>query len=476
MTGDERLRTLVAVHGRGRVVWVGADGAADDLEGAGTVVCPDWHRDGREPDHRRLLGRLRRAMDDTGLLIVEQPASAAYRPLSGMAGEVRVYHPTELIALVRAAGFAVEHAEVSESAGAAVPAVRVVARRLPVPPAALAVSAWGEPADGVQLDLRYADDEAEWIDPPPAKVWAGAAATGAFDAETAEHYPVDDPFGGRRGAEAVSRHFGCAVPADRLFFGAGVSGLLRDLAGLAEGGLVLAPPLTHPDLPAWAMRLGATVRTLTDERAGRGDLVVLDQPAFDGRAWPVERIAELSRQVPAVVVDESAAAYLGAARSAVRLTAQPGNLVVVRGFTKAYSWGGLRVGYAVAAPAIADRARELMTPMQTGAPALAAALAALAAGDVLRPLRERIRAVKPPFAGRLVGAGLDVEPGNPDIPWVSVRDPDGSAERRLLSRGIRPLAPAPIPGVRPDRVLRLTVPLSDRRIGLFERLFGQDAS
>jgi histidinol-phosphate/aromatic aminotransferase/cobyric acid decarboxylase-like protein len=363
--------------------------------------------------------------------------------------------------------------------------VLVVARALPAPPDSLAVTEWGAPAGAVRLDLRYADDETGLLDPPPAAVWAGLAAT-ADDA--AGHYPVDDPFGSRRGAPVVSRFFGRTIAPGRLFFGAGVTSLLRDLAGLADGGPVLAPVHTHPDLPAWAAFRGsdvvltaapATAAALTAEiRRVRPALVLLDRPAFDAGVLGLGDLRRLTGAAAeagaAVVVDESAAAYLGPAGSAVTVAGDAADLVVLRGFTKAYSWGGLRAGFAVCSPALAERVRELVTPMLIGELALQAALRVLAAGDPLAALRRRIRTVKPPFADRLTAAGFTVVPGHPDIPWVVLADPDGAAERVLAERGIRGLrpAPAPVPAPAGTGQLHLTVPLSARRIDLFATLFG----
>jgi histidinol-phosphate aminotransferase len=58
------------------------------------------------------------------------------------------------------------------------------------------------------------------------------------------------------------------------------------------------------------------------------------------------------------------------------LAAHP-NLVVLRTFSKAYRLAGLRVGYAVASPEVAQALRKVGVPFAVSAPAQAAALAAL---------------------------------------------------------------------------------------------------
>src|SRR5256884_1493981 len=75
------------------------------------------------------------------------------------------------------------------------------------------------------------------------------------------------------------------------------------------------------------------------------------------------------------------------------------NVVVLRTMSKAWGLAGLRIGYAVAAPAVADALRKVITPFSASSVAQAAALAALDAGDEMRRRvdlvaaeRERVRA------------------------------------------------------------------------------------
>jgi histidinol-phosphate/aromatic aminotransferase/cobyric acid decarboxylase-like protein len=132
----------------------------------------------------------------------------------------------------------------------------------------------------------------------------------------------------------------------------------------------------------------------------------------------------------------------------------------------------------IASDGVAEQVRELVVPMQVGELALQGALRLLAAGDVFDRLRTRIRAVKPVFVARLAAAGLRVIHGHEDIPWVAVTDPDGSARRFLAERGIRGLLPVPVPGVASPAagLLHLTVPLSGRRIALFQELISADCA
>ena len=95
-----------------------------------------------------------------------------------------------------------------------------------------------------------------------------------------------------------------------------------------------------------------------------------------------QRIEALLRQVPErviVVLDEAYNEYLPAdlkADSAKWLKRHP-NLVVVRTFSKAYGLAGLRVGYGLTHPSIADVMNRVRQPFNVNSIALAAATAAL---------------------------------------------------------------------------------------------------
>jgi histidinol-phosphate/aromatic aminotransferase/cobyric acid decarboxylase-like protein len=148
--------------------------------------------------------------------------------------------------------------------------------------------------------------------------------------------------------------------------------------------------------------------------------------------------------------------------------------VVLRSLTKAYSCGGLRVGYALASDVIAHRVRELVPPVQVNELAFRAVLAILASADPFVRLRARVRQNKSIMVSMLTALGLRVIEGHAELPWVLVSYPYGPTSRWLLDSGIRGLRLAPSPlsrGVFADLV-HLTVPLSDDRMAELERRLG----
>jgi histidinol-phosphate/aromatic aminotransferase/cobyric acid decarboxylase-like protein len=359
----------------------------------------------------------------------------------------------------------------------------------------LAAQQWGAPwrAPSTEpLDLRYAPDEAELLDPTPHAICAELLGESpGLGADLAQHYAVADPYGAARGAPTVSAFFGIPVDEEQLAFGAGVTGLLRDLTPLVAGESVLAPALVHSDLEVWAASRRGTVRLLADPapwegvcdelRRIRPAVLHLDRPTFTGELLPLNALEQLANVAAStgtiVVVDESPATYLGAEASAVRLVPRVANLVVLRGFTKAYSLGGMRAGFSVVSREIAPRIRDLATPLQVSEIALAMALRILAAGNVFSRLVARIREMKPVTGELLRSVGLPILDGHPDLPWIAVRDDDGEHLRWLERQGVRALLPTTA-GVFPDAfrtrgrgVFRLTIPLSaDRLSALRERL------
>lgn len=431
----------------------------------GIVICAQRIAQHREDDWRRILRKLRYHLAPLGVLIVRDCRSSQCLDMTNVARRLRE------------AGFLVLSTET----------IHVIARPHHLPPAALAVASWGDPGP-VQLDLRYAPDEAELLDPPPNVIWEQlvfSASQGG--AGIVSGYAVDDPYGGVRGAEIVSTHFGVPVMPEQLTFAAGVTAFLHQLCELSDGGTITASELVHGDLESWALARGIEVRLLPESTtrdqliaalaSHRPALLHLDRPTFTGQLISLSDLAELtaiaSRCGAVVLIDESASSYLGPGASAVQLVNQTDNLVVLRGFTKAYSWGGLRAGFCVASQAVAQHVRELVPPLQISELALHAALNILSCGDIFGRLRARIHVFKPIVIESLLALGLEVTGRHENLPWVAVSDAGEVASRIFDDRGICALRPPPpVLTDRTENYLRLTVPLSKERMMLFLRLLG----
>lgn len=132
------------------------------------------------------------------------------------------------------------------------------------------------------------------------------------------------------------------------------------------------------DLGAMAERVDAETR-----------LVFIANPNNPtGTYLEADELRQFLKTVPdhvIVVVDEAYYEYVNAPDYPNALTwlGDHPNLIVTRTFSKVYGLAGLRVGYAVSSPEIADLLNRLRPPFNVNSPALAAAAAALADRDHL---------------------------------------------------------------------------------------------
>ncbi|SEH01051.1 Histidinol-phosphate/aromatic aminotransferase or cobyric acid decarboxylase [Nonomuraea solani] len=333
--------------------------------------------------------------------------------------------------------------------------------------AAVAPDQAGEAYEGEgSLDLRWSPDEVDWLRPDPRGVWHEVTAV----AETARAYALHDPYGGHRGAAVLSRHLGCPIDPGHVTFGAGVASLLRDLVALADGGTVLVGRYGFADVPGWVTQARSPVRVFDESaawceaiRRARPSLVIADRPTQRGVVHPVDQaLAEASRLGAVVVIDEANANYLDPAQSAAWLTARHDNLVVVRGLSKGYCQGGLRVGYAIASAALSRRVRAAVPALQTSELALQVALRMLALPDPLAGLRARIAEMRPRTERALTAFGLQPDPGHPALPWLTA---PATALDRLAERGVLAKRLRAADRSAPD-LAKIAVPLSDERAAM----------
>jgi histidinol-phosphate/aromatic aminotransferase/cobyric acid decarboxylase-like protein len=413
-------------------------------------------------EHRRFFRRLGRCLPPGGTLVVAAEACGR----------------GDAPALVREAGFHVDPSPAAPAAGGA-----IVARRGSVPPGGVADESYRRQGPPPALDLRWCPDEVEWVRPSPQELWAPLFAAGPRElADLARRYSVDDPYGAERACGIVSQHFGSALDPEQITFGAGSSALLHDFLGLAEGGPILSPRLTHPDFAAWATAAGVEVQLLEETarpdawiqaiRRQRPGVVHLDRPSVLGERVPLADLEAIARAAAEagcpVLVDEAYGSYFAGRGSAVSLVGRLPNLVILRSLSKAYTCGGLRAGFAVASRELAADVRGLAVSLQTSELAYQMALRLLAAGDIFALLRARIRAMKAPTAALLEGLGLEVVHGHPDLPWVLLRDAGGAAWEALRARGVegKRLALSPVLHDGDPSYFRLSIPLSEERVAM----------
>lgn len=156
-----------------------------------------------------------------------------------------------------------------------------------------------------------------------------------------------------------------------------------------------------------------------------------------GRAELETFLTRLPEQV-LVVVDEAYTEYVEDENypDAISWLTRFPNLIVVRTFSKAYGLAGLRVGYAVSHPAVADLLNRVRQPFNVNIPAQVAALAALDDVDHLQRSRDLNRQGMGQLKQAFDRLGLRYLPSTGNFLCVQMEQPGNAVFQALLHRGI----------------------------------------
>ncbi|MGI8904743.1 MAG: bifunctional adenosylcobinamide kinase/adenosylcobinamide-phosphate guanylyltransferase [Solirubrobacteraceae bacterium] len=185
------------------------------------------------------------------------------------------------------------------------------------------------------------------------------------------------------------------------------------------------------------------------------DLVIVGNPASpSGTLDPAAAILALRRAGRTVVVDEAFMDLVPGETGSLVRDSLP-DVIVVRSITKALSVPGLRAGYVVAAPALAERVREVRPPWSVNALALTALIAAAAHPAELAAIAERATAEREDLIARLRSIeGVRVWPAAANFVLIEVADGHGVlAALRERAIAVRPAAS--FPGL-DERHIRIT--------------------
>jgi histidinol-phosphate aminotransferase len=139
------------------------------------------------------------------------------------------------------------------------------------------------------------------------------------------------------------------------------------------------PVIKTPIRSNWEVDIDAMIQACTEETA----IIFLANPNNPtGLLIPPKEIERLVNHIPEstlLVLDEAyyEFAYAKDDNSSLLLWATHPNLVITRTFSKAYGLAGLRLGYAIAHPAITDLLRRVQPPFVVNQASLLAAYTAL---------------------------------------------------------------------------------------------------
>ena len=197
----------------------------------------------------------------------------------------------------------------------------------------------------------------------------------------------------------------------------------------------------HP--PDHAMPHGHDPAAILDLINDRTRIVFIANPNNPTGTWL--KTAELQALLAAVpesvivVVDEAYGEYVEAdadCPNALRWLDRFPNLIVTRTFSKAYGLAGLRVGYAVSHPQVADLLNRVRQPFNVNSLALVAATAALDDHDYLERSKTLNRAGMQQLQAACHTLGLTWLPSVGNFLCVNVGRPGREVFVELLKRGV----------------------------------------
>jgi histidinol-phosphate aminotransferase len=305
--------------------------------------------------------------------------------------------------------------------------------------------------------------------------------TAELEAESSEGLPfvsrylVDDPYGERLLVGPVRAYFAISDWSPCIVSGAGVISLLQALAALTRDALVHVAGNTYPDFPHWIHVAGGAHASQPDN----ADLIFLERPSLIGdQLADLDEVRKLclsaSDRGAIVLVDESNANYRSPAFSAVNLMPGIDNLIVLRGMSKGYGMGGLRLGIGIASEGLQARIRQVVPPLLASSLSLRIGAQILTMGDVAEPLRERIRVNREEAKVLLMTAGFKVVDASEGFPYLFLQGDPVEVLPELKIRGI--LGKSHMVWSSADEVVktmpRVSVPLAGARMEILRKALG----
>ncbi len=237
--------------------------------------------------------------------------------------------------------------------------------------------------------------------------------------------------------ETAARAYGAPTPA-HVVSAPGTQILLPLVAGLVQPGRAAILKPTYSEHLRAATLAGHAVKMVRRiDECGDATLVIVGNPNNpDGRLLSRTTLLalaqDLRRRGGVLVVDE---AFMDVRPQGASLAPDVpcGNVVVLRSFGKFFGLAGIRLGFALAAPALAGRLRASLGPWAVSGPALAVGAKALADTDWIGRTRKRLEKAAKKLDTILTSSRLSVVGGTSLFRLTHA--PAASALFRHLGRG-----------------------------------------
>ena len=259
---------------------------------------------------------------------------------------------------------------------------------------------------------------------------------------------------------AIAERF--AVPADHVAVGAGSVGVLKQIMEAVSdpGAEILYAWRSFEAYPPLADLAGASsvrvpLRDETHDLAAMAEaitpqtrlILVCNPNNPTGTVVRERELVDFLDQVPAdclVVLDEAYQQYIRDPRvpDGVDLYRDRPNVAVLRTFSKAYGLAGLRVGFMIGHPLVAEAVRKTMLTFTVNSVAQSAAIASLAAEDELFERVESVVKERDRVSEALRAGGWTVPESEANFVWLRLGDRTTALAEACEAAGIavRPFA------------------------------------
>jgi histidinol-phosphate aminotransferase len=229
------------------------------------------------------------------------------------------------------------------------------------------------------------------------------------------------------------------------------------LAVQATGAQARVAPAFGADHP---MAFGHDLDAMLERIDADTRLVYIANPNNPTGTWNTpSQIAAFLERVPDSVIVALDEAYFEYARrvdcpDGASLCASYPNLVVLRTFSKAHALAGVRVGYAISHPQVADLLNRVRQPFNVNIPALVGAEAAISDLDQVRRAVRLVTDGEAQMRAALPALGVKLYPTAGNFVLADVGNNGHAVYERLLRHGVivRPVAGYGLP-----RCLRITL-------------------
>jgi histidinol-phosphate aminotransferase len=340
----------------------------------------------------------------------------------------------------------------------------------------------GKPIEELQRELGVSDVIKLASNENPRGPGPAVHAAMVRAAATLSRYPDGS---GYRLKHALAKHLG--VDAQRISLGNGSNDVLElvarvalspgcegivsahafvvyPLAVIAHGGTLVTVPARN-----WTHDLGAMADAVT--KATR--IIFVANPNNPTGTWVGRReLTAFLDRIPehvVTVLDEAYFEYLQHPEypNGIELQSRYPNLVVTRTFSKIYGLAGMRVGYCVSHPDIADLLNRVRQPFNVSSLALECAEAALGDQEFVRRSREINDEGMEQLRRGLDQLGVPYIPSGGNFLCVDLRRPAAPTYDALLRLGV---IVRPIAGYGMPNHLRVTVGLHEENARFLDAL------